>query len=303
MSTTNFYRIDGWVKTSLGPAVAGAQIWVLSQPANVVAPTPAPRTTPIPFSPNPTINIFSDQGITPITQPVVTDGQGHYDFYISPQIFTLAVYYGGKLQVFYPDQSAGSVGSAGGTTIALLTNGSPNFNQNVLNLQQGAGITIVTDNLGNATFTSTALPGGVSINPTPPTPGQVLTATSSTTSIWETPSGGGGLSIVDKQIGIMSGTTTLNFFIPTSGMYLVNFCFNVTSTNNAGSLALTSLNTDQNGNSGGTQNIGSISPIVGGSMNGPYNFSLLGGSLLYWTVTFSGTITSLTYIVTLVKVS
>jgi hypothetical protein len=116
-------------------------------------------------------------------------------------------------------------------------------------------------------------------------------------------SGGGGLSLVDIQTGVMSGTTTLNFSIPTTGMYLVNFVFNVTSTNSAGSLALTSSSTDQNGNSGGTQNIGSISPTVGGAMNGPYNFSLQSGSSLSLTVTFSGTVTSLTYIVSLVKMS
>jgi len=116
-------------------------------------------------------------------------------------------------------------------------------------------------------------------------------------------SGGGGLSLVDIQTGVMSGTTTLNFSIPTTGMYLVNFVFNVTSTNSAGSLALTSSSTDQNGNSGGTQNIGSISPTVGGAMTGPYNFSLQSGSSLSLTVTFSGTVTSLTYIVSLVKMS
>jgi hypothetical protein len=356
MSINSFYRVDGWVKTVLGPAISGAQIFVLGQPANTVPPVTPPRSTPIPFVPSPQLTLFSDNGITPLAQPVITDSFGHYFFYVAPTLYTLLVSYGGKAQQVYVDQSTGSVGSSGFPSLALYTNGTPNFNQGLLNIIQGSGITVVNDNLGNSTISVTGGGGGAgtvthtlgpltlntvilgngaadikagallsgvatqyynglgafSAIPTMtgvagglvPTPPNDATKYLDGSGNFSTPSGGGGgLTIIDEQTGIMSGTTTLNFFIPTSGMYLVNFCFNVTSTNNAGSLVLTSLNTDQNGNSGGTQNIGSISPIVGGSMNGPYNFSLLGGSLLYLTVTFSGTITSLTYIVTLVKVS
>jgi hypothetical protein len=158
----NYYRSDGWVKTTQGPAVPGAQVYILSQPANVTPTITPPRSTPVPFTPNPQVQVYSDAGFTPIIQPIITDGFGHYDFYALPGLYTVAVYYGGKLQQFYTDQSIGSVGSSGGTSISLLTNGSLNFNQNILNLVQGAGIIVVTDNLGNAVITN--------LNPTPYVP-------------------------------------------------------------------------------------------------------------------------------------
>ena len=160
MSISNYYRNDGWVKNVQGAAVPGAQVYVLNQPANVQAPIPPPRTTPVPFVPNPQALIYSDQGLTPITQPVITDGFGHYDFYVLPGLYTVAIYFGGKLQNFYIDQSVGSVGSTGGTSVLFETNGTPNFNQNLQNLVQGNGIVISTDNQGNTTisFTGSSTP-------------------------------------------------------------------------------------------------------------------------------------------------
>lgn len=155
MPITNYYRSDGWVKNVQGAAIPGAQIYVLTQPANVVAPITPPRTTPVPFVPNPQALIYSDQGVTPIAQPILTDGFGHYDFYVLPGLYTVAVFFGGKLQQFYIDQSIGNVGSTGGTSILFETNGTPNFNQSIQNLIQGAGIIIFTDNEGNTTIRAT----------------------------------------------------------------------------------------------------------------------------------------------------
>ncbi len=152
MSSINFYRSDGWVKTTQGPAVPGAQVYILTQPANVVAPITPPRTTPVPFVPNPQAQIYSDSGNTPIVQPIITDGFGHYNFYVLPGLYTVAIYYGGKLQNYYVDQSIGNIGSSSGSSVVFETNGSPNFNQLLQNLVQGAGIVISTDNLGNTTF-------------------------------------------------------------------------------------------------------------------------------------------------------
>ena len=154
MGISNFYRSDGWVKTTLGPAVSGAQVYILSQPANVTPPITPPRTTPVPFVPNPQVLVYSDAGLTQVTQPVITDGFGHYDFYVLPGLYTVAIYYGGKLQQYYIDQSIGNMGSGGGGPLILETNGSPNFNQNLQNLVQGAGIIIATDNYGNTTVTN-----------------------------------------------------------------------------------------------------------------------------------------------------
>ncbi len=153
----NYFRSDGWVKLVTGQAVPGAQIYVLTQPANVVPPITPPRTTPVPFIPNPQALIYSDDGLTPIVQPIITDGFGHYDFYTLPGLYTLAVYFNGQLQNFYIDQSVGNVGSSSGPSITFLTNGTPNFNQFVQNLVQGAGIVLFTDNLGNTTITNTTV--------------------------------------------------------------------------------------------------------------------------------------------------
>ena len=151
----SFYRSDLWVKTTLGPAVAGAQIYVLFQPANFSPPITPPRTIPIPFVPNPQAPVYSDQGFTPMAQPFLTDGQGHANFYVLPGIYTVAIFYGGKLQQVYIDQSIGNIGSSGGTSLVLEVNGSPLFNQTVLNLQQGANVILTPDNFGNVTIAST----------------------------------------------------------------------------------------------------------------------------------------------------
>lgn len=160
MAGNNYYRSDGWVKNVQGQAISGAQVYVLTQPANVVAPITPPRTTPVPFVPNPQATIFSDQGNTPLAQPIITDGFGHYDFYTTSGLYTVAVYFGGVLQNYYVDQSIGNTGSAGGANLLLETNGSPNFRQDLQNLEQGANITIVTDNLGNTVISG--------LSPTPP---------------------------------------------------------------------------------------------------------------------------------------
>lgn len=122
---SNVYRKDGWVKNTLGPAVAGAQIYVCSQPAN---------TEFIP--PDPLASIFSDPGgLVPITQPIFTDGFGHYDYYVAPGLYTEVVAFGGKVQQVYPDQSLGSINTGGGPSIVA-----------------GFGIGISTDNNGNSTI-------------------------------------------------------------------------------------------------------------------------------------------------------
>jgi hypothetical protein len=132
--------------------------------------------------PNPQVPIFSDAGITPIIQPIIADGFGHYDFYVLPGLYTVAIYYGGQLQQYYVDQSIGNVGSSAGTSILLATNGTPNFNQTVLNVIQGAGMLVNTDNLGNMTITN--------LNPTPYVP---PSPTPRVSAIYYTIDGGGAV--------------------------------------------------------------------------------------------------------------
>ena len=177
----NYFRTDGWVKTSQGPAVPGAQIFVCLQPANVG------------FPPTPLANIFSDvNGLVPITQPSMTDGFGHYDFYAQAGLYTVLVGLGGTIQQVYPDQSVGAFSNGGGTALVLQvngapassqllfnlvgqnsvsvvdagsgtvnivgsvfqTNGVPNTLQSVLNLKAGTSITLASDGVGGVTINS-----------------------------------------------------------------------------------------------------------------------------------------------------
>ena len=106
-----FFRSDGWVKATTGAAVPGAQIYVATQPANVAFAPPSPLAT-----------IYSDpDGLVPITQPILTDGFGHYDFYVLPDTYTVVVALGGTIQQIYPDQSIGVAGGSGTVSSVGLT--------------------------------------------------------------------------------------------------------------------------------------------------------------------------------------
>src|SRR5262249_22209009 len=92
----------------LGPAVPGAQVFIVQQPANV----PSSLTAAVP-TPTPLQTIYSDpNGLVPITQPILTDGFGHYDFYVTPGTYTLVIYLNGVLQQEYVDQTYGLAGTA-----------------------------------------------------------------------------------------------------------------------------------------------------------------------------------------------
>lgn len=158
----NFFRNDGWVKSPLGQALAGAQVYVCNQPAN---------TTWVP--PSPLVSIFSDpSGLVPITQPIISDGFGHYSFYAAPGLYTVIVVTGGRIQQVYPDQSLGGVGTNG--TIGLVA---------------GSGITIVADNLGNTTIST--------LGAIVPAFTNVAVQFLSSTGVWAVPSGTGiGISSV-----------------------------------------------------------------------------------------------------------
>src|ERR1700676_677191 len=110
-----FFRSDGWVKSVLGNAIAGAQIYVCTQPADTSFLPPIPLAT-----------VFSDPaGVSPVTQPIITDGFGHYDFYAASGIpYTIVVVNQGKLQQIYTDQvpMGASLGSGGSGTVTHTGN-------------------------------------------------------------------------------------------------------------------------------------------------------------------------------------
>ena len=123
-------RVGGTVFSQRGPAIAGAQIYAVNQPANTASLPPSPLMT-----------IYADPfAQQPITQPVITDGLGNYKFYTSTSVFTLEVS-SPALQI-YPDQEAGkptvayhsvnawiksTLGPAvPGAQVFVVTNNSPN---------------------------------------------------------------------------------------------------------------------------------------------------------------------------------
>ena len=166
------FRKDGWVKSVLGPAIPGAQVYVCSpQPANTSSLPPSPLAT-----------IYSDPtGLVPIEQPIITDGFGHYDYYAISGLYTEVIGLNNTVQQVYPDQTIGLVGTANppgndtglvagsnitivGSTISatvpagveLQTNGVDNTLQTKLNLIGGTNITLSADGAGGVTISQTA---------------------------------------------------------------------------------------------------------------------------------------------------
>jgi len=183
----NFFRNDGWVKSPLGQALAGAQVYVCNQPAN---------TTWVP--PSPLVSIFSDpSGLVPITQPIISDGFGHYSFYAAPGLYTVIVVTGGRIQQVYPDQSLGGVGTNG--TIGLVA---------------GSGITIVADNLGNTTIST--------LGAIVPAFTNVAVQFLSSTGVWAVPSGT-GIGISSVGLTMPSVFAVANSPLVTNGTLGVTF--------------------------------------------------------------------------------
>jgi hypothetical protein len=109
------FRRDDWVQDALGNALAGAQVYVCSQPAT---------TSNIP--PSPLVQLYADSaGATPITQPVLTDGYGHAFYYLASGTYTV-VYYSQQIQtVILTDQNITSPVTSGwnndGSNLGTIT--------------------------------------------------------------------------------------------------------------------------------------------------------------------------------------
>ncbi len=94
-------RDDRWVQTAQGQAIAGAEVYYLTQPANVGALTPL-------------ANVYSNLTGTPAPNPQITDGLGHVGCYLdNGQLYTVVVLSPPQLQEqVYPDQQLSGIGSS-----------------------------------------------------------------------------------------------------------------------------------------------------------------------------------------------
>lgn len=214
-----YFRQDGWVKSVLGQAVSGAMIYVLNQPANTVAPVNT-KGVPQPFVPNPQQQIYSDPfGLSPITQPVYTDGFGHYDFYVAPGTYTIAIYVGSIVSPFavYPDQTVGLASIAGVTFPQSITKQTSEwldsysaatglFTQSQPVASDIAGLSSVTVSSLNS------LTGAVSI-----TAGSNITVMVSGSSIQISSTASGGVTSLNTLTGALSITAGSGISVMASG--------------------------------------------------------------------------------------
>lgn len=157
------YRTDQFVKSVVGPAIAGAHIYWLTQP---VINLPSSEQL---GGPTPQALTFTDStGGTVLPQPIITDGFGHVDAYLAPGTYTLAVYNNGTLMATYPDQTVGI-----GAVVTSL-----NGLTGALSIAAGSGINITV--VGSSIIVSNALSPGTTAQP-----GDILRFNTNGDGIWD----------------------------------------------------------------------------------------------------------------------
>lgn len=124
-------RDDRWVTDAQGRALAGAQVYWCTQPANTANNPPSPLAT-----------IYTDlTGDTPITQPVLTDGFGHAWAYMDPTVlYTIVVYHPlfGPNPIVLPDQVIGGGSSFTGAAFSGTPTGTINGTNTVFTVVNGS---------------------------------------------------------------------------------------------------------------------------------------------------------------------
>lgn len=122
----SFYRKDGSVFNAIGQAIAGAKVYVCTQPNSINLTTPT-------IPPSPLATIYSDGTGTALANPVTVDGNGNFNFYAAIGLYTL-VYFDPFNRIpsqAFPDQlvvgpGGGQVNSVGLTAPGEFTvTGSP----------------------------------------------------------------------------------------------------------------------------------------------------------------------------------
>ena len=107
-------RVDRVAQTAQGQAIAGALLYVLTQPADVDELTPL-------------ATVYSDISGTPGANPVVSDGLGQFAFYLdNGQLYTFVVQAPQILQQVYPDQNLAGGAGTGSTPFGVVPTGAVN---------------------------------------------------------------------------------------------------------------------------------------------------------------------------------
>lgn len=121
----SIFRRDDTVQNTLGNAIAGAAVYVLSQPADV--------STLTPLAP-----VYGDSTGTPAANPQITDGFGHTVEYLNDgQLYTVVYVYPNGVQVIYPDQFVGS-GSGASTPFSGVPTGTKDGTNTVFTMVNGS---------------------------------------------------------------------------------------------------------------------------------------------------------------------
>src|SRR5579859_7294682 len=156
-------RFDGVVQNAVGEAIAGAFVYVCTQPANTSVNPPTPLAT-----------LFSDTaGLIPLANPVIVDGNGNFFFYAATGTYTLVYFdqFGRIPTLVFPDQAVVTQGGGSVTSVGLTipdgfaVSGSPVSSSGVL------GLSYSTDWLAN-----TAILGPTSGGPGAPTRRKLVAA-------------------------------------------------------------------------------------------------------------------------------
>jgi hypothetical protein len=79
---STFFRNDQWITDALGNALAGVSVYYSNQP-------PAQTGT---LPPSNLASLYADsEGVTPLTQPLTSDGYGHVFAYLGQGIYSIVI--------------------------------------------------------------------------------------------------------------------------------------------------------------------------------------------------------------------
>lgn len=175
------------LQNAVGQALAGAEVYFLTQPADVQTLTPLATV----YS-----NATGAGGA--VTQPLITDGLGQFAAYLAPGVYTV-VYVISTAGIFsYPDQNV----AIGGGTAGTMTFDQIGTGTNTT-ATMGVGSGAVLAPTGSGIIQASQVQGVV-VSATPPGTGQVLTATSPTTASWSSPSGSSGVTSLNTLAGALT---------------------------------------------------------------------------------------------------